>query len=132
MSFDADFAAANDLLAEAFGGEVSLVRGYAERPGVTAQVFIQEYQGGGEDDMVTTLVFTDFLIDMDDYDFGDGPVEPRRGDRIKRTVGGTTHTYEVLPTPSGRVCEWGDTSGDEWRIHTKHIGPSASRQCSCP
>jgi len=123
MTFDADFAAANDLLAEAFGEQVTLQRGATEVEGVTAQVFTQEYQGEDEDGFATTWVFTDFVLDMDDYDFGGGAVEPRKGDRIKRTIDGTVHTYEVLPIPSGRVCEWGDTSGDEWRIHAKHIDP---------
>lgn len=123
-SFASDFAAANDLLSEAFGEEVTLVRGPTEVEEVTAEVLTQEYQGESEDGrFTTTYVFTDFLLDMDDYDFGLGPKEPRKGDRIKRTIGGTVHTYEVLPTPSGRCCEWGDTSGDMWLVHTKHIDP---------
>lgn len=122
-SFDADFAAANDLLSEAFGEEVTLVRNRIETAGVSAQVTLQNYQGETDEGIITTFVFTDFLIDIDDYEFGDGAVEPRRGDRIERSVSGTTHTYEVLPVPNGRVAEWGDTSGDEWLIHTKHVSP---------
>lgn len=121
--FADDFAAANDLLSEAFGEEVSLVRSGVEVAGITAQVTLQEYQGEGDDGMTTSFVFTDFVLDMDDYDFGVGAVEPRRGDRIERTINSVAHTYEVLPAPNGRVCEWADASGDEWRIHTKHIDP---------
>lgn len=57
----------------------------------------------------------DFLIDADDYDFGDGPVEPKSGDEI--TDG--TDTYEVAPL-GGRNApwRWSDRARTRYRIHT--------------
>lgn len=121
--FASDFAAANDLLAEAFGEEVTLVRGSTESGAVTAQVFTQEYAGQSDEGFATTVNFDDFIVDVGDYEFGAGAVEPRNGDRIKRTIDGTVHTYEVTPTADRRCCEWADTTGNEWKIHTNHIDP---------
>lgn len=114
---------ASPRLKDWLGEVVSLVRGGIETQGVTARVILQEYQGEGEDGLTTTFILTDFVLDIDDYEFGGGAVEPRKGDRIKRVIGSTTHTYEVLPVPNGRVCEWADASGDRWKIHAKHIDP---------
>lgn len=122
MSLGADFAAADDLFAEAFGEEVTLLRGAAEVTGVTAELTSDQDQGQRDDQAVETFVVTDFAIAVEDYDFGEGPVEPRRGDRIKRKIGDVTHTYEVLPIPAGNVCRR-TPSEHAWLIHTKHIDP---------
>lgn len=114
---------ARPMLYDRFGESVTISRGDASTAGVTARVMSQEYQGEGEDGMTTTFISTDFVLGIDDYEFGSGAVEPRKGDRIARTIGSTAHTYEVLPAPNGRVCEWAEASGDEWKIHTKHIDP---------
>lgn len=121
--FSADFAAANDLLAEVFGEEVSLVRAGTTVTGITAEVTQQEYQGEDDDGIQTMILLTDFVLDMNDYDFGAGAVEPRAGDQIKRTIDGDTHTYEVVRAPNGRACEWADAAGDQWKIHANHIDP---------
>lgn len=122
-AFDADFAAANDLLAEAFGGEVTLVRGSTETSGVTAQMFINKYEGENDEGLTETIQVNDFVLDRSDYAFGSGEVEPRCGDRIKLTIDSVEHTFEVLPIPNGKTHEWADASGDEWLIHTRHIEP---------
>ena len=123
MSFDADFAAANDLLAEAFGGEVSLVRGSATTEGVIGQLLLNTYSGENNEGITITVQMTDFVIARKDYQFGEGPAEPRKGDRITKQIAGVENTFEVLPAPDGRAAEWADPEGDEWLIHTKHIGP---------
>jgi hypothetical protein len=121
--FAADFAAANDLLAESFGEAVSLVRAGVTATGVTTEVFTQDYQGENDEGIQTTITLTEFLVDVDDYDHGSGAVEPRGGDLIKRTIDGTVHTYEVTRAPNGKYCEWADTSNDQWKIHANHIDP---------
>jgi len=115
------FDVASPRLRDHFGEAVSLVRGAVETTGVTAVVTTHEYQGDGQDGFVTTFVFTDFVFDVADYVFSSVVVAPRKGDHIKRTVDGTTYTYEVLPVPSGRVCEWSDKSVGQWRVHAKFI-----------
>ena len=121
--FSADFATANDLFAETFGEQVTLVRGATEAAStVTAQVAMQDYSRGGDDRIVTTFESTDFVIDIDDYDFGSGAVTPRSGDRIKRTINEIVNTYEVKPVPDGRCCE-PNVDRYEYIIHTKHVSP---------
>lgn len=121
--FAADFTAANDLLAEAFGEQVDLVRkGQADATGVTAQVTSQTYEGEDDQGIGVTFEATDFVLDMDDYDFGSGAVTPRDGDQIKRTINAVVHTYKVAPVPGRRCCE-PDVDRGEWLIHTKHIDP---------
>jgi hypothetical protein len=121
--FSEDFNAANDLFAEAFGEQVSLVRGATESSGtVTAQVTMHSYSGENFDGLTTTVEMTDIVLDMDDYDFGSGAVTPRSGDRIKRTINEIVNTYEVAPVPSGRSAE-PDVDRHEWLIHTNHIDP---------
>ena len=121
--FAADFAAASDLLSEAFGEEISLVRGGNTTTGVTAEVTTHKYQGEGEEGFITTFVFTDFVIAIADYAFASTVATPRKGDRILRVIDSVTHTYEVLPIPGGRECEWSDDSGNQWLCHAKHIDP---------
>lgn len=121
--FAADFAAASDLLSEAFGEEVSLVRSTSTTAGVTAEVTIHTYESGDEDGFRTTFVSTDFVIAIADYAFASTATTPRTGDRIKRTIDSVEHTYEVLPIPGGRECQWADESGTQWLIHSTHIDP---------
>ena len=121
--FSEDFATSNDLFAEAFGEQVTLVRGLTETTtSVTAQVTVQIYSGTDDDGIGTTFESTDFVMDMDDYDFGEGPVTPRDGDQIKRTINAVSHTYDVRPVPGRRCCE-PDVDRTEWLIHTKHVDP---------
>ena len=123
MSFDADFAASNDLLAEAFGGEVSLVRSGATTEGVIGQLLLNTYSGENNEGITITVQMTDFVIARKDYQFGEGPVEPRKGDRITKQIAGVENTFEVTPAPDGRAVEWADPGGDEWLIHTRRVGP---------
>jgi hypothetical protein len=119
--FDEDFASANDLLAEAFGEEVTIARGAASTPGVTAQCTLRQYEASDRFGATTTIQSADFVADRTDYDFGGGPVEPRTGDRITRIIGGATVIFEVMPIGDGRPAEWADEAGDQWLIHTKRV-----------
>ena len=122
--FSEDFDLANNLFAEAFGEQVTLVRGTTETAStITAQVSMQTYAGEDSDGFTTTVEMTDFVLDIDDYDFGSGAVTPRDGDRIKRTINAIVNTYEVAPVPSGRSAE-PDVDRHEWKIHTNHIDPT--------
>lgn len=121
--FAADFIAANDLFAEAFGEEVTLVRkGQSDVTGVTAQVITQTYDGEDDQGIGVTFESTDFVLAMADYDFGSGAVTPRSGDNIKRTIDAVEHTYLVVPVPGRRAVE-PNVDRDEWLIHAKHIDP---------
>jgi len=63
----------------------------------------------------------DYLLLAADLDFGAGPAEPQRGDRIKEAFGDTVKVYEVVALggePHWRYC---DSGHQELRIHTKLI-----------
>jgi hypothetical protein len=54
----------------------------------------------GADGAIVTIKSKDFLIRRELYDFGDGPVEPARGDQIILTEDDGDHTYELLDLPN--------------------------------
>jgi len=121
-NFDTDFAAADSLLAEAFGDTVTLSRG-SETASVTAELVMRDVQARDRSGFVTTVQTTDFLIAAADYDFGDGAVEPRRGDRIEITIADVAHTFEAKPQGDRPEAEWADASATQWLVHTKHVSP---------
>ncbi len=67
---------------------------------------------------VTTIRVRDFLIDVNEYDFGSGPVNPIAGDIV--AISGDT--WQVLPTSSEPEYRRHDRDGDTWRVHTKEAG----------
>ena len=67
-------------------------------------------------------VSRDFLIAVADLVLNGTPTEPKRGDRIRETVGGVTHVHEVMG-PGGSDADWrySDPHRTTYRIHTKRI-----------
>jgi len=63
----------------------------------------------------------DFLVRPADYDFGDGPTLPQRGDIFEEVIDDTTHTFEVLPENGMPCWRWSNGSRATMRIHTKAI-----------
>lgn len=57
----------------------------------------------------------DYQIDVADYDFGSGPVDPQRGDVITDA----SENFRVLPDPGGHEFEYMDPGRTRFRIHTK-------------
>ena len=66
---------------------------------------------------ILTLRFRDWLIDVIDYDFGDGPVEPEPADEIEYNG----ESWVVQPTPSEPENRRSDRDKNTWRVHTKKI-----------
>lgn len=68
------------------------------------------------------LEIRDYLINADDLDFGDGPVLPKRGDRIEEiTIGGVVYTYEVMANRVDSHWRYSDPFRVTIRVHTKLI-----------
>lgn len=111
--------AAQDALA---GETVTLIRGAASNtatavPGRTLTTRISE------EGTQTNQHIRDWLIAADQYDpLATGPVEPRQGDELTRTVGTTTERYEVF-TPDGfdEPYRFSDRGRTRYRIHTRQI-----------
>ena len=68
---------------------------------------------------VTQYKSTDFIIKWTDWDFGAGPVEPKRGDTIAFTDEfSVARTYEVNFLPNENVYQR-EPYGHLIRVHTK-------------
>ena len=120
--FDDDFSACDAMFAEVFGGEVAIYRGVASTTGVTAESVAMSYEVTDSDGFITTLQSRDFVIDVAEYTFNSSPTQPRAGDRIKETIAGTIHVFEVVPVGNRPCAEWSATNKPQWIIHTKLIG----------
>lgn len=120
--FDDDFAACDAMLAEVFGGQVSIHRGVLSTPDVTAEPVAMSYEVIDDEGGATTVQSRDYVIDVADYVFSGAPSQPRSGDRIKDSIAGTTHVFEVMPIGNKPCAEWSAQTKPQWVIHTKLIG----------
>lgn len=114
--FDADFAAADGLLAEAFGEQATYLVGNSTIP-VTAEVVMRDYQVDDADGILTTVQSRDYLIDAAALG-----IDPKPGHRIQQTIAGKVHTFELLPLGKRPAAEWADPNKTRWLIHTKLTG----------
>lgn len=74
-----------------------------------------EYQS---EDMVVTVRFRDYFIDVKDYVIGGELTTPRPDDQIDETIDGVVVTFQVLPA-AGEPNRHSDSSRTVWRIHTR-------------
>jgi hypothetical protein len=66
-------------------------------------------------------VTRDFLIAADDLVLGGAATEPKRGDRIRETIGGITFVHEVMGVGGEPEWRYSDPFRGTYRIHTKQI-----------
>jgi len=123
-AFDTDFAAADAMFAEAFGGAVTYVRG-GSSVSVTAEPVIHDHDVDEHAGARTKLQFRDYLIAVADLVISGSPITPRSGDRIQETINGTAEQFQVMPIGDSPAAEYTDTSATTWLIRTKYIGPVA-------
>lgn len=121
-SFDDDWDAVDGMMAEVFGDTVSIHRASESTSGVTAEALSREYEVIDTDGVVTVVNVRDFVINVEDYTFGGTVTDPRSGDRIKQSIAGTTHVFEVMPIASRPSREWVGNQNPQWMIHTKLVG----------
>jgi hypothetical protein len=121
-NFDADFAVADSMLAEAFGEDAVYLAG-ASAISLTAEAVQRDYQVEDVEGFLTTIQATDYLVDAGALKNAAGQkVEPKAGHRIRRTVAGQVHVFEVVPLGKRPVVEWADAAGNRLVIHTKYVG----------
>lgn len=118
-SFDADFAAANGLLSEAFGEEVTLARATDSTAGVTASIFSEgsEIQTQSRMGVKTSFVDREWLIKRSEYLIDSVAVTPARGDRLVDSEG---TTWELMDHP-GLPAVQPVIGGVDWLVRTKRI-----------
>lgn len=75
-----------------------------------------------EDDGATSKTM-DFYIAVADLNFGDGPVEPQRGDQIIADDG---QVFDMLPGTANSHWRWVDSWQKTYQIHTVRRSRSSS------
>ena len=121
-SIAADFAAANNLLSEAFGEEVTLARASDSTADVGASYFGEgsEIQTNTRMGAKTSFVDREWLIKKAAYIIDGSAVTPAAGDRIVDADG---TTWELMSQPNMPAHEsYG--GGLEWLLRTKRIASS--------
>lgn len=111
-------------LQNAAGETVTYERGL-DSASLTAVIGRTEWDSIEGEGLVTRIESEDFLIEAADLVLAGEQTEPQRGDRIKRTIGGTTHVFEVLPFGAAgdeQPFRYSDRSRSLLRVHTKHTG----------
>jgi hypothetical protein len=111
--------------AKADGRKVTIRRGETEIPCVpflTGESTFETIDAAGA---VVTVRSRDFLIQPEHYDFGDGPVEPARGDQIDEEHADGVHTFELLDLPGQPSWRWSNGFNVRYRLHTKEIAKPA-------
>lgn len=121
MSIAAAVRAAAVAAARADGTKVTIQRGDATIIDVPCGLGSSTFESLNADNCVITLRSQDFLILAELYDFGDGPVEPARGDLVTLEQADGDHVYELLDLPSQPSWRWGDQYKQRLRLHTKEI-----------
>lgn len=74
-----------------------------------------------EDEQITQVRSTDWIVRATDYVFGGDQTTPVDGDRIREQVDGVWRVYEVLPLAGRPVFEFCNGERHSLRIHTKLI-----------
>lgn len=118
MSFDDDITEAIAEIAAESGRNVSLKRGATtvQILAVPAQAMVEVL---GRNEITLKASFRDYIIAVDDYDFGVGSEEPRSGDEIL-DLG---NTYELLERAEDVPCwEYSDRGQTYYRVHTEERG----------
>jgi hypothetical protein len=73
------------------------------------------------DGLVEQVERRDYLIRACDLMLGGAATEPQVGDRIRETVGGNVHVYEVMGAGQEKHFRKSDPDGLTLRIHTAHV-----------
>ncbi len=79
----------------------------------------------GQGGVVMEWTDMDFLIRSTDLDFGDGPVEPERGDLITVSTAQDHQTFEASPYGGEPVYRYVDPHQSMIRIHAKRVATTA-------
>ena len=81
-----------------------------------------EFEQADDARLIHRVESRDFLVRAADLDLGDGPILPRAGDHVRKTVGTAVFVYEVNAPGGQPPWRYSDPYRRVLRIHTKHIG----------
>lgn len=121
MTIAAAVRVAAKAAAKATGETVTIQRGDLTIDCVPCGLGKSEFAAIDASGAVVTIRSQDYLILAELYDFGDGPVEPARGDKVIRSQADGDHTYELLDVPGAPSWRWSDSYQQRLRLHTKEV-----------
>jgi len=107
-------------LNSAAGETVTFVRDAATAE-VTAIPTVPELAVEDDDGMVTQWDGLDWLVLAEDLTLDGLPVEPKRGDLLKRTQTDGIYVYETMAPPGLAHFAWVGPYRLQYRIHTKLV-----------
>lgn len=120
-TFDADFSAASELFAEAFGTTVTVSRGPLSTASVECEAYQNDYTVEEAEGLITIVSIRDYVFRVDAYLIAGRVVAPQRGDRFTETIAGEQYIFEAYPLPGMPVSQWTDTDGGSWLVHAKKV-----------
>jgi len=103
------------------GVAVTYWRGDTSLP-ITAAPASERYTVHDGDGVPQQVFMRDYLFAAADLDFGQGVVEPERGDRIKEQIGGVVKVFEVMPLGTEPAWRYMGAPQVAVRVHTKQVG----------
>ncbi len=118
--FQAAVAAAQDVLT-AFAGEPVVYHRGADKVAITAVKGQTQVDTFDDHDRPFRVRYQDFLIDPGELLISGQPIKPKRGDKIKQTVGVDVHVFEVTSGPDNEVWRYSDTFAGRIRVHTEYL-----------
>jgi hypothetical protein len=121
MTIAAAIKAAAGAAAAVGGVKISIQRGDVRKNNIPVTLGNSNFLTVGAEGNVIRIRSQDYLIEAHRYDFGDGQVEPVRGDKVIRTECDGEHTYELLDLPNENSWRWSDSYRVRFRLHTKEI-----------
>jgi hypothetical protein len=104
-----------------FGVSIVYVAGNQEIP-VTATIPEADAKVDDAEGVQTSLRLWDWIIEASLLVANGQPMTPRPGHRIRRTIRGQVHQFEVVPIGDQPAAVWDDTENRRWLIHTKYVG----------
>lgn len=103
------------------GVEITITRGLNTSSVITATV---GFTGETNYDEMGTTTFTkhrDYLVNIEDYDFGSGAVEPSRHDIITEVINGVPVTFEIVSANGDKPSNYDNRDRTLWRLHAKEM-----------
>lgn len=114
--FDDDFAAADEIFAEAFGVSVEYLIGGEIAATASAEVSLAKRETRDSYGAVQTIDSRDYLFTASEL-----TQVPKSGHRIREVVSGVARVFEVMEIAGGPCWEAVDPNGRKIVVHTKEV-----------
>lgn len=104
-----------------FGTSVVYCRRSEQSDAITAIGETNSYSITDAEGSTTTITARDYTLPVSAVVISGAVIEPTKGDRIKETINGIEHTYELMPLGTTPVAEL-LPGGFRWLLHSKRVG----------